>query len=553
MHEKEWWQEYGSFQRWKWCPSRPDPIEVLLCYLAKRGIGPERHVPYLMDLLGLQKSMVYMLLKGEALDTISRCRKLVQALQIPPPLLGLDAVYAPIEQYAYWWRTYDFPFNADEQGYPVTSEIVTYLRKNMTKTDDDGKVEVWTQEDLGDACGLRKETIYRTEHEKNPLVLESMSRRAALASALGHLPGMEEAVIFRLFGLDPQAYRVPVTDQTSVPAVRLSTRGLPDEMLQARHTKLAAFFMNYATGHAQDDIGEVLEGIREAQVEERRACTTGQRVGLLAIQSRSHRLLAHVAREQCQKSRILLHANSAVKYAERAMTLLNPKLESDQADVLTTNELLASALFTSALSYFDLGNYDLAQEAITRAVSVLPTVQSVQLKTEVLGAAALIGASLAPSLRDQRTVLSYLHCAVQLHMASQFPDDALDDNFFWYGKGMLCIYKARVFRFPHMNCFGSESVMDLLADAQRLTPPSLIRRQTMIEVCQAQALEAEGKYRQATEVALSALEKCRLIRSRLWRNALEGVYQQLLNTSYRDKPPLVYFGVRLRMWDYGTV
>ena len=64
MSNKDWWSNYGSFRRWHECPSRPDPGEVLLFSLAKQGIKPDEHVSYLMNLLHLQKSMIYNMLRG---------------------------------------------------------------------------------------------------------------------------------------------------------------------------------------------------------------------------------------------------------------------------------------------------------------------------------------------------------------------------------------------------------------------------------------------------------------------------------------------------------
>jgi hypothetical protein len=123
MCETYWWSEVVPFQPWKLCPSRPDPVAVLLYYLEKRGIEPDEHVGYLMDLLDLQKSMAYNVLRGDGFDSISRCRLLVQALKIPPPLLGIDGKYAPIEQHPIWRQADGFPFHADAQGYPHTSNF----------------------------------------------------------------------------------------------------------------------------------------------------------------------------------------------------------------------------------------------------------------------------------------------------------------------------------------------------------------------------------------------------------------------------------------------
>src|SRR5437762_6995260 len=158
MSEKAWWTNYGSFHPWQKCPTRPDPAEVLFCYLERRGIERAEHVTYLMKLLDLQKSMIYNVLQGEGFDAISRSRQLVQVLHIPPPLFGIDALYYPIEHHMRWWKKYGFSFNNDTQGYPLMSEVSLYLRQKRTQTDEGGRVKVWSQEDLADATGLKKET-----------------------------------------------------------------------------------------------------------------------------------------------------------------------------------------------------------------------------------------------------------------------------------------------------------------------------------------------------------------------------------------------------------
>ena len=97
----------------------------------------------------------------------------------------------------------------------------------------------------------------------------------------------------------------------------------------------------------------------------------------------------------------------------------------------------------------------------------------------------------------------------------------------------------------------ADKVSDLLETAQRLTEAHLVRQLTLIEVYLALDSLAEGCFQQATEVALSALEKSWQIRSRLMRDRIFGVYQQLLSTSFRDKPMVSYLGMKLRTWERG--
>jgi len=547
MGKTSWWNDAGPFQPWNRCPSRPDPGMVLRFYLERRGIRSDEQVGYLMKLLKLQKSMVYHILQGEGFDLISRNRLLVRELALPPTLLGIDGKYFPIEKHPLWWRDSGFSFNADSEGYPVMSEVVACLRRQMIQMGEGGGVKSWSQQELGDATDLRKEIIYRIEHNKNPLMLEHMSRRALVASALGAFAGEQEPTIFRLFGLDPLAYRVQIPAHERVPVIDLPYQCVSDEVLQEYQQKLADAFTEYATSRAQDRATEAQEWVKQLFVMLSRAETSAKRVSLLALQSRAHRLLACVARDQCEKERILFHTAQALVLAEQTVTLLNP---TDQTVHTTTNELLASALFTSAMAFYELDEYERAQKYGDRALELLPNVLSRHLKAEILAAAALIHACTATSPMDQQKVLSYLRCAMQTHMPHLYDVDAPDENFFQCSEGKLLLYKAWALSSPKMEGVAKESVQALLNRAQRLTDPLLLRQQVLIEYLQARSHFVAGSYKPATEMAHSALAKCRRLQSRLWKQRLEALYQRLLDTPVRDKPLLVSLGIQLRMWDY---
>ena len=118
--------------------------------------------------------------------------------------------------------------------------IIVRFLPNVRKEMKRGE-RVWSQEDLGDAAGLKKETVYRMEHDRNPLILENMGRRALVASALGTLAGNQEPTIFRLFGLDPQAYGVHVSVHDIIPEVHGLPEYLTDEILYDYQQTLASF------------------------------------------------------------------------------------------------------------------------------------------------------------------------------------------------------------------------------------------------------------------------------------------------------------------------
>jgi tetratricopeptide (TPR) repeat protein len=360
------------------------------------------------------------------------------------------------------------------------------------------------------------------------------------------LAGENESTIFRLFGLAPQAYGIPVPAHEAVSVIHIPTQTLSDQLLQEYHQRQKAFFTEYYTSHGQNIVGEALEWVQQLPVLMPQAKTTAQRVSLLALQSRNHRLLACIAREQCEKERLLFHTGQAIELAEQALTLPNPALSDDRAELLITNELLASALLTTAIAYYELDEYDLAQEAIDRALKLLPTLRSSQLKRHILADAGLIHAYTATTPTDQTLVFSYFNLAAQISSHANVPDD----NLILCGKATLYICKAMALSSSKMKGATAEKVLDLLEDAQRVTNHFMIRQQVIIEVLRARVHFAEGSYQDAIEVALSALEKSRQIQSRLNRDRIEGLYRQLLDTSFRDKPRLSHLNVKLRTWDH---
>jgi tetratricopeptide (TPR) repeat protein len=328
---------------------------------------------------------------------------------------------------------------------------------------------------------------------------------------------------------------------------------LTDETLKGYHQQQAAFFADYYTRHAQSAVEEALDWLRRLPTVLPLASTTAQRVNILALQCRYHDLTVGIAREQRKIDVITFHADRAVALAEQAMTLPDPKLSGDHDLLVITNELLASALMWRATAYYELGWHDRAQVDIDRALNLLPALQSSQLKVLLMADAGLIHAHTVTTEMDRTLVSSYFGLAAQINTPSQFRprSKAPDDNFMRCGTGMLYLRKAMALSAPNMKGATAEKVTDVLETAQRFADPELVRRQVIIEVFQAQAYFAAGDYQLATEVALSALEKSRQIHSRLNRDRIEGLYQQLLDTSFRDKPLLAYLGMKLRTWDHG--
>lgn len=541
MSETFWWHNYGSYHPWKKYPTLPDPGQVLLSYMDRRRIAPEQRVFSLMKLLGLQKSMAYKILQGDGLDSISRRRQLVRKLEIYPPLLGIDAKYCPIEHHPYWWKEYGYKFIADDQGYPETHEIIAYFRSKTVKGGIKTE-ERWSQVDLGDACGLKKETIYRLEHDRNPYVFDSVSRRFIVALVFGRVLEENESIIFRLFGLSPEAYGVSVSPSDYLPPVHFLRGKRTSTILDEYKQKLTTFFTEYYDGHGQNRVVEVRQWLLQLPALEGRADTTALQIHLLALQSRAHRFLACIAREECEKERVLTHTNKAIELADQVLTLYNSQRVCDRALLVTTYDLLASARLTAAMAYYEQGSLNLAREHIERALAG-PSVNSVNLKNELYGIIALIRAYTVNSPMDQQMVLSYIDLAQSLPSRC----GSLDENFFRGGKCALLIYKAWALFSPKMEGVTGVSVLETLEEAARYSPQ--IRQQILIEYLQALVSLVQGDYQQSVEYATSALEKSKQIRSRLNKHRIEELYQHLLQASFRGQPCLVSLGVNLRLWD----
>lgn len=539
MSETLWWQEYGPYHSWQKYPMLPDPGQVLHFYLDRRGIDPEQQVDYLMDVLDLKKSMIYNILRGDGLDAISRCRRLIRALEIYPPLLGIDAKFSPIELHPYWWKKYGYSFNADDQGYPEIHEIIPYLR--LQTRGNHKVIPSWSQSDLGEVCGLSKEAAYRLEHSQNPSVHESMKLRFLMASVFAEALGRDEAIIFRLFGLSPEAYGVPVQAREYLPPVHFCVQ-LTDEIVAEYQQKLATFFTEYYDGRGENRVGEVREWLLQLPALLPRANTRAQQVHLLALQSRAHRYLACMAREQCEKEQILFHTDKAIELAEQVLTLYKSQIKSDRALLVTTSDLLAGARLTAALVSYELGELNLAREQIERVLG-LPMVHSLNLKNELYGITALIRAYTVTGPMDQQLVLS----SIDLALSKPSSCGCLDENFFRGDRCTLLMYKAWALAAPSMEGVTRWGLAGILEEAARYSPQ--VRQQILLEYLQALASLAQGDSQQAVEYATGALDKSKQVGSRLNKQRIEEVYQRLLQTSFKGQPCLVALGVKLRLWE----
>jgi hypothetical protein len=93
----------------------------------------------------------------------------------------------------------------------------------------------------------------------------------------------------------------------------------------------------------------------------------------------------------------------------------------------------------------------------------------------------------------------------------------------------------------------TERALDELDLARRETSPEMTRRLLLIDILRAQAYLQAREYDQALDVALSALEVARKIKSRVNRDRIEIMYNALSNTGV-DSVKLARLGWMLNSW-----
>jgi len=388
------------------------------------------------------------------------------------------------------------------------------------------------------------------EHERNPLSLENMSRRAQMATVFGTLAGKQEPTIFHLFGLDPQAYDADVTARDVVPEVHSVPACVTDELLEKYQQTLLGLFKEYYAGQAHPVFSAALEWLRRLEALQPKAVTTAQRVKLMTLRCRYHQLIAALARELHKGGYVTFHTELAVALAEEVQTLPNAEL-GEEGWLTLSNELVAAALLWRADASYEIDDYVQAQDDIDCALDLLPEIASKNLKGHIAAVAGLIHAQTATSAVERALVLSYFKLAEQMHCRGEQIPDALDEHGLVVDIGLLYLRKAMALLAPPMRGTTAEKVLDLLEAAQRSMSSLCIRQQVTLAVFEAWAHFYEGDYQQALEAALEALERSRQVQSSPNKDRIAELYEHLLETDERAHPHFAYLGWKLRTWDAG--
>ncbi len=527
MQYNPWWKPFGKFHAADERGYRPDPKEVLLFYLDRCSLT-EARIALLMKKLKIGQSVAYEVLDGAWFNSLSRCRRLVDAFSIPPQLLGLDPYY---QGKALWWKVYGFPFEAGPDGYPHIGKVIRHFREHMVK-EVRGEKKPWTQTDLATALDVTTETVRLMEKRTH---LDQMDRREALAQIFYGTATLSQGAphLFALFGLHEQSF-VPLKETAA------ASLYLPQNMTNLQeHRDIQKFlFEKYHTNHGYSLLEEAEFWLDLLTSQVAPQVSGAQHLDVLALQRQYHIFFGNVAREARQNRKALFHMEKAMTLGDDAIRWTNDRSVAEQTQA---KELKVGALYNRAMAQFEQGNFVRAAQDIDVALALCAKLPISHITSHTLIDAGMIHAYAASTAQEAASALSYFTVADR-HL--EYISSEKDLSFATYDKGMLYLRQAMALCAPK----SSSNTQEALDDAERLVSPEFARRRLLIDIFRAQYLIENKEYEQATRLALSALEISRKLHSKLNRDRIEQLYHRLGETTYKYEPLLARLGVQLRMW-----
>ena len=522
--KKYWWSAFVDVDPADESEQYPDPGSMLTFFLERAGYQKlKAQMDRISELLGVASSTAYNILQGRHLDAISRRRLLAEALGIYPALLELDA--RPHQPQ--WWHEQGYAFEAGEDGSPRLKEVITHFRKQKltVKTGRTGKKtkRPWSRVDLALALGITR----KGELEMEQGHIDSLKRRRALALVLG-IPAA-------LLGLDDAGHHAVM----ALPNIIIGrTIDVPSYF-----PHLERAYSSYYTNHGQEALSEASSQLVLLKQDLPFARTEQDRRALAGLQAHWHQFIASVSRELRDYKTGFSHSKQALALAEGMSDM----------DLLVSQLVHRSGLFRQS------GDLVSARKDIDRALSIIhpsplppgsTTVRpaiSPQVRCAMLRAAGVVYAY----SQDKKDVMKAFTMLDEAYRMAQDKEAMQDDKHYWkINPGFILIYTAQALSVAtpaHRTVVPSdrEHVLD---EARRLTPPELKRRHILLDMFECQEYINAGEYEDATSLALTTLDMARSINSVINRDRLRGIYQQLMETNYKDEPELARLGVRLLKW-----
>ncbi len=521
-----WWDGLGNFpaadERARW----PRPGSVIQAYLLRRRVA----LSQLAAELQLSERMLRLMLHKDAgLDSISRRRHFVQRLGIPAVLLGLDGQHPQASQQPRWWVQEGYPcFEAGSDGYPDPGHVIRWHRERKMKRLADGRHKPWTQADVGQACDppISEESVNRMEKRKRGL--DSMKRREALSFMLTIPPA--------LLGLDGLSHEGAMP--LSMPAIHLPGLTVDAALLQTYRSRQAGLYTGYFTHHGQEALSEVAGWISHLHEEVIPLASGADLLEALAIESLYHQFILDVAREQRDDETALSHANTSLFLAQQtgndeaiiAALLRRAEALQEQSQILEAKRDIDGAL----LHLKRAANPSLIVVGAVRETAGLIHAQAAQTEVEMTVAFGLLD---------------------QAERVAQIQELGEDPYFLKFDRGYYSLTRAMALTVKK----APTGLQDALDEAERFTAPELTRRHVILSIVRAQGLlkqaaqtssplSKEQCYYEATVVATEALDVAQQIKSRLSRDCIEQIYEQLKASTFGEEPAVVRLGWKLSKW-----
>ncbi|MBV9022110.1 MAG: hypothetical protein JOZ71_15535 [Ktedonobacteraceae bacterium] len=521
-----WWDDLGTFPTADEQARFPKPGSVIHAYLLRRRVA----VSQLAAELQLTERMLRMTMyKDAGLDSMTRRRYFMYRLGIPAVLLGLDGQHPQTSQQPPWWEQEGYsPFEAGPDGYPRPGQVIRWYRERKMKTLADGRHKPWTQADLAQACDppISEESVNRMERQNKGL--DSMKRREALSFMLSIPPA--------LLGLDGLSHEVGMP--LSLPAIHLPTLKVDTALLQTYRSKQTRLFTGYYTHDGQEALSEVSWWISHLHEEVLPVASGANLLEALAIESLYHDFIMNVAHQQRDDETALSHVNASLSLAQGA----------------GNEEAIAVALLRRASALQGQSLISEAKQDIDGALLHLKRAANPSLI--VVGAvrtrAGLIHAQAAQTETEMTIAFGLLDQAERVAQVKELGEDTY---FLKFDRGNYHLIRATAL----MVKKSPVGLRDALDEAERFIPPDLTRRHLSIAIVRAQGLLKQatqsssplGKeqcYYEATVLATEALDVAQQIKSRLNRDRIEQLYEQIKASTFGEDPAVVRLGWKLSRW-----
>ncbi|MBV9689227.1 MAG: hypothetical protein JO202_05885, partial [Ktedonobacteraceae bacterium] len=413
-------------------------------------------------------------------------------------------------------------------GYPHPGQVIRWYRERKMKMLADGRHKPWTQADVGQACDppITEESVNRME--KRNRGLDSMKRREALSFMLAIPPA--------LLGLDGLCHEVGMP--LSMPAVHLPGLKVEAALLQSYRSKQTRLFTSYYTYDGHEALGEVAGWISHLHQEVLPLADGANLMAALAIESLYHDFIMNVAHQQRDDETALSHANTSLFLAQQA----------------GNDEAISVALLRRASALQGQSQILEAKQDIDGALLHLK--QAANPSLIVVGAvctrAGLIHAQAAQTETEMTIAFGLLDQAERVAQRQELGEDTY---FLKFDRGNYHLIRATALTVKK----APTGLQDALDEAERLISPDLTRRHLSITIVRAQGLLKQaahsssplGKeqcYYEATVLATEALDVAQQIKSRLNRDRIEQLYEQLKASMFGQDPAVVRLGWKLSRW-----